>query len=224
MKAEKYFAEVYESFSTNGDDRRAPEMAKYMKDRFKFLGVNAPLRNELSREFLVKSKRPEEENLEETVKLFWESEYRELHYFAVELVKKYAKKLDEPFIELFEYMITKNSWWDTVDSIASNLVGPHFTHHYELRFPVTEGWMNSNNIWLRRSALLFQLKYKANTDFDLLTDYILRLKDSDEFFIRKAIGWALREYSKISPDKVLSFVSANKLSPLSEREATRLIK
>jgi 3-methyladenine DNA glycosylase AlkD len=100
---------------------------------------------------------------------------------------------------------------------------------YFLLFPgnikiFTGRWVDSDNIWLQRTALLFQLKYKKDMDFELLSKYILKLKYSKEFFIQKAIGWILREYSKFFPETVVSFVKSNQLAPLSSREALRIVK
>ncbi|MBN2135876.1 MAG: DNA alkylation repair protein, partial [Acidobacteria bacterium] len=154
----------------------------------------------------------------------WNLEHREFQYFAVGLLDKYVKKVPGDFINIYEWMIINKSWWDTVDAIAANLVGLHFQRFPDLITPRTEKWMKSGAMWLQRTALLFQLRYKDKTDFDLMTRYIIELKDEKEFFIRKAIGWALREYSKTDPDTVFKFVKQNKLAPLSEREALKVIE
>ena len=120
-------------------------------------------------------------------------------------------------------MIITKSWWDTVDRIASRLVGFYFREHKELIEPYTEKWMYYGNMWLQRTALLFQLKYKKETDTDLLFGYIQALAESPEFFIQKAIGWALREYSKTAPKTVKQFVDSTLLAPLSKREALKII-
>ena len=124
-------------------------------------------------------------------------------------------------INLYVFMITNKSWWDTVDFIASNLVGT-----YLKRFPgqtetLTTQWMKSENIWLQRTCLLFQLKYKSETNTELLHQFINQLSASNEFFIRKAIGWILREYSKTNPDFVVDYVEKYPLSGLSQREALK---
>ena len=98
-----------------------------------------------------------------------------------------------------------------------------FTNYPELIVPFTEKWMTSGNMWLQRTAILFQLKYKSQTDTELLFKYIIALDGSKEFFINKAIGWALREYSKTNPDIVIKFVTGHKLAPLSKREALKVI-
>ena len=135
-----------------------------------------------------------------------------------------AKKAEKERIDLYEFMLLNKSWWDTVDFIASNLVGVHFQKYPDLIYPVTEKWMNSGNIWLQRTSLLFQLKYRQKTDVKLMSDYIQRLQGSKEFFINKAIGWILREYSKTDAEWIKKFVGNHQLAPLSKREALKWLE
>lgn len=121
-------------------------------------------------------------------------------------------------------MITHQSWWDTVDFIATKLLGAYFKTYPEEKEKYVNKWLKSNNIWLQRSALLFQLKYKTDLDTVLLSCTITSLLGSKEFFINKAIGWVLREYSKSNPEWVIDFVNENHLTALSKREALRLVK
>jgi len=122
-----------------------------------------------------------------------------------------------------EQLIVQKSWWDTVDGLASWIIGTYFQLYPQTVVGVTEKWMNSGNMWLQRTSLIFQLKYKKNTDTQLLSNYILRLADRKEFFIRKAIGWVLREYSKTNKQWVKNFIQTNKLSALSYREASKYV-
>lgn len=126
-------------------------------------------------------------------------------------------------LETLEYMIINRSWWDTVDFIATHLASRYFMHfQVEIR-PRTRVWMDSGNIWLQRSALLFQLSWKERTDVDLLFHYMEELSQEKEFFIEKAIGWALRQLSRTYPEQVRQFVESHALRPLSRREALRLL-
>ncbi|NRA91436.1 MAG: DNA alkylation repair protein, partial [Psychroserpens sp.] len=136
---------------------------------------------------------------------------------------KYIKNQDPSDIELYEYMVTHKSWWDTVDFIAAHLMGGYFKTYPELRASFCEKWLNSGHMWLQRCAILFQLKYKDQADTELLSHMIESLLGSKEFFINKAIGWMLREYSKTNPKWVLNYASKTDLSPLSRKEAIRLI-
>jgi 3-methyladenine DNA glycosylase AlkD len=144
-----------------------------------------------------------------------------MQYCAIELAAKYSKVWEMSFIEIIGFCIMNKSWWDSVDAIASLLSGPYFKKYPSKIKSVTGGWNRSDNIWLQRSSLLFQIKYRDTTDNALLSKYILRLSGSREFFIQKAIGWILREYAKTNPDWVKKFVAANNLKPLSVREALR---
>ena len=167
---------------------------------------------------------PDRTAIEEIIREIWILPQREYQYFAMELLEKYVKRSDETIVPLLEYMILTKSWWDTVDKIASHLVGGFFRQHKECIESYTEKWMYYGTMWLQRTALLFQLRYKKETDTDLLYSYIQALASSQEFFIQKAIGWALREYSKSDPEAVYNFVNKVTLAPLSRREALRLIQ
>jgi 3-methyladenine DNA glycosylase AlkD len=218
-----YIKSLDEIFVSHTNPENAHFMKKYMKNKFEFFGIQTTQRRELTRHFLKKENLPTVDKLESVIKKLWAKPQREYQYFGVELVEKYTKQLNRSNLLLIEYMITKKSWWDTVDSIAIRIVGEIFRNLPELILPETEKWMDSRNIWLQRTALLFQLKYKSSTDTDLLFGYITALGGSDEFFINKAIGWALREYSKTDPDLVVRFVNSHNLAPLSKREALKVI-
>ncbi len=199
-------------------------MRAYMKDQFDYLGLPSPLRKELSRKFYQDYGYPNPEQVAAIVHECWNLPYREYKYFAMELMVKMKKKTGHDAIILYEKLITDQSWWDTIDLIAPSLIGFHLEQYPEDRKKYIPKWLASNNIWLQRSCILFQLKYKSRLDHDLLSSIILELKDSKEFFIRKAIGWSLREYSKTNPDFVINFVQSYELSGLSHREALKMAK
>ena len=187
------------------------------------LGIKSPERRELKAQFLLQYGYPETGQLDEIARECWELPQREYEYFIMEILDSFAKKAEDGRIGLYEYMIETKSWWDTVDFIAANLVGIHFRKYPEQIVPCTKKWMDSGNMWLQRTSLLFQLRYKKETDLELLMDYVGRLQGSKEFFINKAIGWALREYSKTDPDWVKNYVASHSLAPLSHREALKRI-
>ncbi|MGM0479215.1 MAG: DNA alkylation repair protein [Bacteroidota bacterium] len=137
---------------------------------------------------------------------------------------RYKKHYQNRDITFFESLITEHSWWDSIDFIAPKIVGAHFLMFPEERRGKVDRWIKSGNIWLQRSAVLFQLKYKDKLDRELLSHIIHQLKDEKEFFIRKAIGWMLREYSKVDADWVQQFLRNTRLQPLSEREALKWIQ
>jgi len=129
------------------------------------------------------------------------------------------KQIPEDFIETVEYLLVTKSWWDTVDTLAGGTVGAHFKHYTRARWKYLARWRKSENFWLRRVTLLFQLNYKDETDFDLLRELIRENLGSKEFFINKAIGWSLRQYSRIDEQGVREFVASTPLHSLSAREA-----
>ena len=137
---------------------------------------------------------------------------------------KFKNKLDEEDLELIEYMITHNSWWDTVDMIASHLIGAYFKKYPKKKHALILKWSKSEDMWIRRTSIIFQLKYKDETDTELLAQVIENNLGSKEFFINKAIGWALRTYSAIDPEWVEDFVENHPdLANLSKKEALRSI-
>lgn len=210
-------------FQEKANPLHAPAMERYMLNQFRFFGIPSPERKLLTREFKQQCGLPDPLQFNETVRLIWEMEERELQYVIMEIISSKQCLRNPERIHLFGEMIVNRSWWDTVDYIASNLVGPWMSLYPERTAEFTESWLNSGNLWLQRTVLLFQLKYRDRTDEQLLFRAIRQLAGSREFFIRKAIGWALREYSKTRPERVTGFVEANPLSPLSRREALKVI-
>ena len=221
---ENYIQKIESTLREHSNSENALHMRKYMKNQFEYFGIKAPLRKEITREFLRKDNLPSTTSIHSIIHSLWEKPEREFQYFAMELLTKYVKSMESNFIQHLEYLITTKSWWDTVDFIAANLVGNFFLIHPELISPTTDKWAKSDNMWLQRTSILFQLKYKSSTDLKLLFRYIKMHSDSKDFFIRKAIGWALRVYSKTDPKTVSEFVKSNKLSGLSTREALKRIK
>ena len=211
-------------FIKHADPEIAAGQKAYMKNRFEFYGIKTPVRRKIQKPFLAKNNLPSEEDLENVVKVLWNRPQREYQYFAQEFARKYVKRGGKKDIKLYEYMVTHKSWWDTVDMIAGKLMGAYFLLYPGRRKEYVDKWIASGNMWLQRSAILFQLNYKDKTDTDLLTYIINSLSGSKEFFINKATGWALRNYGKTNPDWVIEFTERTTLSSLSLREALRLIK
>ncbi|MEN7549065.1 DNA alkylation repair protein [Rapidithrix thailandica] len=224
MNAQHYLQPLQQAFEDNRNVENAQWASQYLKNQFAFYGVKSPERKVLFRDFYKKQGLPEKSLLEEVVRVCWQLPEREWQYVAMELLAKCKRKLSVEDLPLLEEIILQKSWWDTVDFIASDLVGYTFKKFPEERLAWTSKWISSQNIWLQRTCIIFQLKYKKDTDFSLLTSFILPLTHSKEFFIRKAIGWALREYAKYAPDEVLKFVEKTELSGLSRREALRRIQ
>ncbi len=224
FEVDNYIANISQALKEKSNPKNAEKQKDYMKGNFEFFGIKAQPRRKATRVFMRKAERPDYNDIYVVVKKLWKLPEREYQYFAMELLERYKKVYDKDIISLFEYMITNKSWWDTVDFISKKLVGEFFKMFSELRDEYISKWIESEDIWLQRVCLLFQLGYKKNTDLELLFDLVEPLKEKDEFFIQKAIGWSLREYSKIEPQKVKKFIEEQNLSALSEREGLKWIR
>ncbi len=218
-KPPKYLLPLIHAFEKNANADAAIGMEKYMRNQFKFFGIPSPKRKEIYKDFKNEYGLISDKEKNDVIHWCWEEPQREYQMFAMEFLSKSAKNENEEVIQLYEYMIVTKSWWDTIDFIASNLVGEYFRKYPEFIPIITTKWMMTGNIWLQRTCLLFQLKYKSKLNKDLLVDFIKPLASSNEFFIQKAIGWILREYSKTDTEFVIKFVNINQLSNLSKREA-----
>ncbi|WP_240702917.1 DNA alkylation repair protein [Cohnella luojiensis] len=219
----EYIAALAAWFRQHADREKAKSMEDYMRNQYPFLGIKTPERTSLTKEFWSKHGIPAGDELLYVVQQLWQLPEREFQNVAMAYLEKYGKQAKKTDIVAFESLITTKSWWDTVDYLASHTMGDHLTRYPDLIPAYAERWIESDDFWLRRTALLYQLRYKQRTDVDRLFDFINRCKDEKEFFIRKAIGWALREYSKTDEDAVRRFVAETRLSPLSEREALKYV-
>lgn len=204
------------------DASRAPAMAAYMKDRFPFLGVQAADRRAAQRPILTTLATATGDELIAFAHRCWAAEPRELQYVAADALRKHADHLDADHLGDVETLITTKSWWDTVDSLAAHTVGPLVARFPDLA-EVMDRWVEADDLWLARTAILHQLSYKERTDADRLFAYAARRAADTDFFIRKAIGWALRQHGRVDPDAVRSFVADHDaaLSGLTKREALK---
>lgn len=213
---------VRERFRANGNPEIAQGQMAYMRHQFEYFGLKMPAWTALTKVIHAENGIPQGEGLRALVRLCFQDEHREMHYFGLETLQKSLKNQPAECIEFLEELILTRSWWDTVDWI-NKLVGLHFRRFPELIKPVTERWMASGNIWLQRVCLIFQLTYKDKTDTALLFDYVCRVAGSKEFFLQKGAGWALRQLAKTNPQAVVEFVENNRLAPLTRREALKNI-
>ncbi|MBK7804732.1 MAG: DNA alkylation repair protein [Saprospiraceae bacterium] len=206
------------------DQAKALAMKAYMKYLFDFYGINALNRKEISRTFKKNYKLVLDDHLWQLVEYLWADAHREMQYIAIDLLTPFANKMTAADLPQLENMIISKSWWDTVDGIAPALAGSIFRDNHQIRDQYVYRWMESENIWLQRSAIICQLKHGKDTDWNLLSEAILSHDTSKEFFVRKGQGWALRQYSKYNPLAVRQFVEANpQLSGLTKKEALRKI-
>lgn len=210
-------------FEAYRNEREAGPMTKYMKNHFPFLGIKSPIRKELEKVFFKETGILKEPFDQEFIIELWEKDEREYQYMALTYIEKSLKKLQKGDLTLMERLVLEKSWWDTVDAIAAKAVGKIAEKFPEIIEETIDDWAEHDNMWLRRTAILFQLKYKEITDEERLYRYIRSNSDSKEFFIQKAIGWALREYSKTNPSSVKQFINENSLAPLSVREGSKYV-
>jgi 3-methyladenine DNA glycosylase AlkD len=212
-------------FEKNQNEFEAEGMSRYMKDRFTYFGIKKPKRALIQKEwFSLISKDLTPENKRDLVLELWQKEQREFHYVAMDFMAKWKDKeflLED--IDFIEFLLTNHSWWDSVDALASNYLGRYLRVFPNQRDGVVNSWRKSENMWLRRSCLIFQLRYKSETNFSLLKGLILEFTHDKEFFIQKAIGWSLREYAKTNPESVRNFVEESGIQGLAKREALKHI-
>ena len=195
-----------------------------MTNNFSFLGLKTEKRREIFKLIYEQNKAEIKSNYRTIAWELFQMKEREFHQVAIDLlVKEFKKNYVLEDIQLIEKLIITNSWWDSVDTIAKYILGGYLLQFPSETLKVIERFSNSKNMWLNRSAILFQLSYKEKTNFEILKSECEKHKHSNEFFIQKAIGWALRDYSRFNPKGVEAYVNSTNLKPLSRREALRLL-
>jgi 3-methyladenine DNA glycosylase AlkD len=201
--------------------KKAGPMAAYMKDLFPFLGLQKPERVALSRGFL-KAKKAESGVDDAFIDRCFALPEREFAYLALSYLDTVKARLTPKDIPLLERLAQTRSWWDTVDTIAP-IAGDVLLRFPEAREETAARWMAHDSLWLRRVSILFQLKYKGQTDTALLARSMEMNSGTGEFFLNKAVGWALREYSKTDAAWVQAFIASHRLHPLSVREGSKYV-
>ncbi len=214
-----------QAMSEAADPTKASSMQAYMKTDQPFYGVQAGPRRQIFRaarkQYPIRSREEYEENIRD----LWGGVYREEMYLALDLAEGAKAYRDLASWPLYVDLMRTATNWDTLDWIAAGLLGDLLRHHREKEAEVRT-WVDDNNLWVRRTALLIHLKHKHETNLPMLSAAILHLAPEKEFFIRKAIGWVLRETAKTDPDWVRAFVTDHtaQLSGLSVREAMKHLK
>ncbi len=224
MTAPEFVRKLRQTLERDARPESAPAMAAYMKDQFPFLGLKRPEWEPLLFSLLADAP-TDEAGLNEAARLLWAQPEREFVYVAAALLKKKAKTLTPASLSLLEELIPQKAWWDSVDALTCHVLGPLVLKFPELQTDM-DRWSECDSLWLRRSAILHQLGHKKNTDARRLFGYCHANASHPDFFIRKAIGWALRTYAYTDPSAVRTFVQENQeiLSPLSVREALKHLK
>lgn len=219
----KIFQCLKSVFEKNENPSRSEAMQAYMRGQFVFLGLSSPTRRTLQKDIFSEFKNYDWAQVEEFISECWAQDAREYKYAAMDYAGIFQKKYTTDQIPFFEKLIGDQSWWDTVDLIASGLIGKTLLRYPESTGPIAMQWIKMEPFWYPRSALILQLFFRERTDFELLKKLILRTRGSREFFINKAAGWALRQYSKTDPKGVSRFLSEIKLHPLTVREASKYL-
>ncbi|MBU3742540.1 MAG: DNA alkylation repair protein [Candidatus Kapabacteria bacterium] len=220
-----FVGELHRTFASHADAKRAQAMSAYMRDQFAFYGIDAPTRQILQREIRQRLGLPSD--VLGLAHALWQRDEREMQYAACAIltqpVVQRALLVDD--VPSVVDLITAKSWWDTVDVLAPNVIGSILRPLPDQLVQMASAWIESDNIWLQRTAIIMQLRYRAATNVDVLFDCILRRAASTEFFVRKGAGWALRQYAYTAPDAVRAFVEEhrNVLSGLTVREALKRI-
>jgi len=217
---EEYVDLVAEKFLAAGDPVRAVQQRAYMRHQFDYYGLSAPQWLGLLKTIFIENGTFTGKKLKTFVELCYQQDYREMHYTGQEMMQTRIKEWPSSWIKVLEKCITTESWWDTVDWLAK-LTGIHFRSYPELQHQYAHKWIESNNIWLQRVAIIHQLLYREKTDEKLLFEMIRRRAHSKEFFIQKACGWALRQHAKTFPKRVEWFLERTELPKLAIREARK---
>ena len=207
----------------NADPEAGEGAAAYMRNQFEFFGIKTPLRRELAKDLVRQSKDLSERELVALCKELWAQPEREFQYIACDLLAKNAKRLSPSYVKgEAPWFIKNKSWWDTVDSVRKS-IEIVVVANPDLKAEM-EKWIVSNNIWIVRSALIHQLTLGSKTDAKLLFRFCEIQATEKEFFVAKAIGWALRSYSYVDPKAVKSFIKEHpELTPLAKREGLKAL-
>lgn len=219
------FSELESAFERHGDVHRAAGMKAYMRNQFEYFGIPAPKRKELVREVFSGFKLGEDRKaFLDFFDCCWKHPKREMQYAALDLGFRFKKFFTPEDIPRFENKIGERSWWDTVDGLVPQILGGIMIKEPQLVKAYTSKWIESDDIWYQRAALLLQLKYGDKMDFSLECSLILRRASSREFFVQKAMGWVLRERSKKHPAEVRRFIAENKIPSLAVREGMKYLR
>ena len=216
------FNKLYEEMIQHKNEEQAQKMSKYMLNKFEYIGIKTPERREIFKNFFKEYKNEEKIDWE-FVNNCWENKYREFQYVAADYLKNMKDKLTIDDIPKLKQFILKKSWWDTIDNLDMT-IGALALKDSNVNKILLE-WSLDENIWLRRIAIDHQLLRKEKTNTELLEKILKNNLGQTEFFINKAIGWALRDYSKTNPEWVKTFIEENKekMAKLSIKEASKYL-
>ena len=222
---DEFLTAVRTGLAAAADPAKASDMRRYMKSEMPFRGVPKPARQKATRRLFAEHPFPDKESFAAAAGTLWrEATFREERYVAIDLTgdRRYVRWQRSDLLALYQEFIVTGAWWDYVDEVASRRVGPLLRAEPPVVGPIMRRWARDADHWRRRTAIICQLGSKEETDLDLLTHAIEASIGERDFFLRKGIGWALRQYARVDPGWVRAFVTAHPgLSPLSVREALK---
>jgi 3-methyladenine DNA glycosylase AlkD len=227
---EETVSQLTEFFEPFRNTKRAQTASAYMRDQFPFIGMRTEIRRSAQKSWIDSLKTLEDRTPDSyrdrwlIIRALWEKEERDYQHVAIDLLNSWPKKFffEDDAIEL-EWILNQKSWWDSIDSIASNYLGKWALVFPEKARETFEKWRYHESFWLQRSCLIYQLKYKDEVDSAYLENLIQQMNDNKEFFIQKAIGWSLRQLSKYKPEEVVQILSNNPIKGLALREASKYL-
>ncbi len=218
---------IRSALAAHADPFRAEQQQRYMKSTLPYYGLPSPVVHMVCRELFAAHRLPDRETWQATALALWdEATHREEWYAAIQLMRYRPYRdwaQDVRALPIYHHVITTGAWWDVVDEVASHLVGDLLRAHHGEIAPVMRQWAASTDLWLRRTSIICQLRSRDDTDLELLAEAIEPNLEQTGFFLRKAIGWALRDYARTDPAWVRAFVAQNRdrMSGLTVREALK---
>ncbi|MDP8240542.1 MAG: DNA alkylation repair protein [Candidatus Hatepunaea meridiana] len=225
MSIHPLITEIRSAYRSAANAENALAMRNYMKSEMLFHGVKSAMRKEINSIVFRKFKIISFAEYECVIRELWATEYREERYSAISFARKHKKFQTLDALPIYRMMIETGAWWDFVDEIAAHLIGNMLqTFPAEMKEELKR-WIKDDNLWIRRTAILAQLRFKKDTDHEMLFDFCRQCLDEKTFWIRKAIGWALRQYSKDEPDRVREFFNKyrDRMSTVTLKEVVKYI-
>lgn len=216
--------DIQNIFLQYSNEEKSKQMTKYLKGKFDFFGIPSPIRRQISKEIISRLKSAPLEDILALVEELWTADQRELQYLAMDIVDRKKRFLNFEHLNLGEHLILSKSWWDTVDYLSTHFFAPiliKLTKKQRLEYVIK--LVEHPSLWMNRVGIIFQLMRKEDTETEILELAIVPHIDSKEFFHQKAIGWALRQYSKTNPLWVSEFIDFHPLASLSKREASKYL-
>ncbi|MBT3233157.1 MAG: DNA alkylation repair protein [Calditrichaeota bacterium] len=216
---------IRQTLESTGNEDNAVPMQAYMKSELPFRGVKAGERKKIFSQIIKQVPVSTQNEYKRIIRELWDADFREERYMAVTLARRYKKFQVLEMLSLYKMMIQTGAWWDYVDELAAHLIGSLLRRYPDEMKMTLRAWIKDDDVWLRRSAILAQLQFKSETDAKMLFEFCESRLHETGFWICKAIGWALRAYSKTEPYAVRRFVDQNKdrMSRVTFKEAVKYI-